>query len=90
METHHITAIGTLIGTINGSLYLADRVQASYPPGVGSGIRVTGIPLDQLLPLVERNGDRFWSSEARVCGSVVDGVLVADRALVCGHQLLVG
>lgn len=81
----HVAALGTLIGSVDGPLYLADIVLMSFPPQVGSGIEVRGVAMRHLAGLdVRRHSKAFWLSEVVISGSIIDGILVAEHLTVGG------
>jgi len=84
----HVAALGTLIGSVDGPMYLADIVLMSFPPKVGSGIEVRGIAMRHLAGLdVRRHNKAIWLGEVVVSGSISDGILVAECLTVGGSVL---
>ena len=82
---NHVSAIGTLIGSDRGSMYLANVILQSFPPQVGSGIEVRGISRRHLEgPQLQSAGDRFWVADVVASGTVEDGVLIAERLKIGG------
>jgi hypothetical protein len=82
----HITASGTLIGSDEGPLYLADLVLMSMPPQVGSGVEIAGVDASS-LPSLQRHGDRFWIEHVVVSGHLNDGVVEADGVAIDGASV---
>jgi hypothetical protein len=82
---NHVSAIGTLIGSDTGSMYLADIVLQSLPPQVGSGIEVRGISRRHLEgPQLQSAGDSFWVEDVVASGTVENGVLLVERLMIGG------
>lgn len=82
---NHVSAVGTLIGSDTGSMYLADVVLLSFPPQLGSGIEVRGISRRHLEgPQLQSAGDRYWVDDVVASGTVEEGVLTAERLRIGG------